>query len=344
MAQDSVSSDIADDDVAEGGEQVSVAVEAASAGERLDKFLAQSLADRDISRTRVKDMLLAGDVMMDGQLCDDPSLKIKAGMVFSIVIPEPVDDVPVPENIPINIVFEDDDLLVINKQAGLVVHPAPGHRTGTLVNALLHHCGDTLSGIGGVRRPGIVHRLDKDTTGLIIVAKNDHAHHLLSAQLADRSLSRRYYAVVWGVPGLKKGTVNLPIARHSSNRQKMAIAPRGGREAVTHYERLHVFRDSVSLIECKLETGRTHQVRVHMQASGHPLIGDPVYGQQVTASRALMKKDGFAPEIIETLISFPRQALHARQISFIHPTLDEEMTFDATLPDDLNSIISILKQ
>ncbi len=325
----------------EGGEVLVLDAGPEAAGERLDRWLAGQCPD--LSRTRLKQLILDGAVMLNGKPCLDPSLKMKSGMALTILVPPPMDDTPEPEDIPLNIVYEDDDLLVIDKQAGLVVHPAPGHRSGTLVNALLHHCGDSLSGIGGVRRPGIVHRLDKDTSGLMLVAKNDRAHAGLSAQLSDRTLSRRYYALVWGVPSPRKGTVSAPVGRHATHRQKMSVNTKQGRAAKTHYEVKEAYGHAAALVECKLETGRTHQVRVHMTHLGHPLAGDPVYGLQKTGSESLLKKEGYSDKTRAAIAAFPRQALHARQISFIHPATGKPMTFDSPLPPDFEGLISLFK-
>ncbi|HEY8189139.1 MAG TPA: RluA family pseudouridine synthase, partial [Micavibrio sp.] len=224
-----------------------------------------------------------------------------------------------------------------------VVHPGAGNWTGTLVNALLYHCGATLSGIGGVMRPGIVHRLDKETSGLMVVAKSDEAHKGLSAQLEDRSLSRTYTALVWNVTPAK-GLIDKPIARSGSNRLKMGIPFQGGREARTRYRQEGVFRNSVSLVECDLETGRTHQIRVHMQSIGHPLLGDPLYGLQPTGAMSLLKKAGYEEDARREILSFPRQALNASRIRFVHPVTDEELGFSIDLPGDMERLISILSQ
>jgi 23S rRNA pseudouridine1911/1915/1917 synthase len=331
-----------DDDQEESGSLTAVTADEAAAGARLDKFLAGAAGG--LSRTRVQALIADGKVSLNGAPCADASRKMKSGDRVEIEIPPPQDDTPVAEDIPLDVVYEDEAMLVINKQAGLVVHPAAGHATGTLVNALLHHCRGSLSGIGGVRRPGIVHRLDKDTSGLMVVAKSDHAHQYLAAQLADRSLSRRYYAAVWRVPRLVSGKVEASVGRHPTHRLKMAANRRDARHAVTHYRVAEKFGDTASLLECDLETGRTHQIRVHMEFIGHPLIGDPLYGIQDSAGRALLKKGGYGEEAAEAVFGFPRQALHAFQISFIHPLSEEEMTFDAPLPPDLAELISILEQ
>ena len=329
-------SDEQDDEVAPVAE---VVVGPDLTGVRLDKALA--ILCPDYSRSRLKQLIDSGDVILEGAVCDDASLKVTEGQVISFTLPQPVAATPQPENIPLNIVYEDDHLLVIDKQVGLVVHPGAGNWTGTLVNALLYHCGDTLSGIGGVIRPGIVHRLDKDTSGLMVVAKSDAAHRGLAAQLEDRSLSRTYTALVWKIPSAK-GLVDKPISRSPNNRMKMAIAPRGGREARTRYHRISAWHEALSLVECDLETGRTHQIRVHMQAIGHPLVGDPLYGLQKNAGLSLLRKAGYAQEVMQAITGFPRQALHAKAIRFFHPLTDEDMAFESSVPDDLAALIALL--
>lgn len=313
------------------------------AGTRLDAWLAARCAGMNLSRSRLKDLILEGAVDVNGENCADPSLKIKAGTEVALLVPPPEDAQPRPENIPLNVVYEDDDLLVIDKPPGMVVHPAPGHASGTLVNALLHHCGDTLSGIGGVRRPGIVHRLDKDTGGLMIVAKNDAAHQGLSAQLSDRTLARVYTALCWGVPQPRKGSVDQPVGRHHIDRQKMTVTRRNGRDAITHYLLQKNFGSSAALIQCRLETGRTHQIRVHMAYIKHPLVGDPVYGAQKTAAASLLKKGGYEGAAKDAILAFPRQALHAAQIAFIHPSTGEELQFSSPLPEDLTQLLNHFK-
>jgi 23S rRNA pseudouridine1911/1915/1917 synthase len=252
-----------------------------------------------------------------------------------IAVPPLEDAEPEPEDIPLDIVFEDKDLIVLNKSSGMVVHPAIGHSTGTLVHALLYHCGESLSGINGVKRPGIVHRLDKDTSGLMIVAKNDESHQFLSAQLQDRSLTRLYWAFVVGVPTPLKGVIEAPISRHNHNRLRMGINMRDGKEAITQYLVQKNFKSALSLVECKLLTGRTHQIRVHMESIKHSLLGDVLYGYQPNALSSLMKKGGYPRERIEEIIHFPRQALHAKEIKFIHPRSHKEMHFKRDLPQDL---------
>jgi 23S rRNA pseudouridine1911/1915/1917 synthase len=333
-----------DDDVNDGvGEEMSFTVAPEEEACRLDKFLA--LCCTDLSRTRLQDLIDTEQVTINGKVTKTSSLKVKAGDAITVVVPPPVDDTPRAENIPLDIIYEDEHLLVINKPAGLVVHPAAGHFQGTLVNALLYHCGDSLSGIGGVRRPGIVHRLDKDTSGLMMVAKHDKAHKGLSAQLADRSLSRTYTAFVWGTPLPRMGVVDEPIGRHATNRLKMAInRTHTGREARTHYELGESFgNEFASGVFCHLETGRTHQVRVHMNHLGHPLIGDPLYGMQPTGRAANLRKGGWSEEAIDYIYNFPRQALHAARIEFIHPITDEEMSFECDLPEDMEALYNHLK-
>lgn len=313
-------------------------------GGRLDKVLA-GLVD-DLSRARIQSLIDDGAVKVNGAAIRLSSFKVKAGDDIDVIVPPPVDAEPQAENIPLDIVYEDGDLLVINKAAGMVVHPAAGNWGGTLVNALLHHCKGSLSGIGGVARPGIVHRLDKDTSGLMIVAKNDAAHKGLSEQLADRSLSRTYQAFVWRVPTIIKDKVDAPIGRHPTNRLKMAVRPAnaaGAREAVTHYLRDESFGGTVALVQCDLETGRTHQIRVHMQHVGHPLLGDPLYGLPQQEQVALLKKAGAEEDVVFAVTGFSRQALHAAQIRFIHPVTDEEMGFSAPMPHDMQKLFSYLK-
>jgi 23S rRNA pseudouridine1911/1915/1917 synthase len=309
-------------------------------GMRLDKAVASVFPD--YSRTRLQGLIDNGECLVNGQVCKTPSRKIEMEDVVVLSLPPLEDANPEPENIPLDIVFEDDDLLVINKPVGMVVHPAVGHQTGTLVNALLYHCGDSLSGIGGVKRPGIVHRLDKDTSGLMMVAKNDFAHHALSEQLQDRSLSRVYQALVLGIPLIQKGRVEAMIGRHPTNRLKMAVVTNGGRDAATNYSVIKTYQNIFSLIECRLESGRTHQIRVHMEYIGFPLIGDPLYGTQTTKIISKLKKSDYEDDVKDKIVHFPHQALHATQISFIHPRTDEEMLFKSDLPTDMAGLLSSL--
>ena len=314
-------------------------VREAHAGERLDKFLAGELPE--FSRSRLQALIAQGAVTCWGKAITDAAAKVKAREVYCVSMPETAPSHMPAQAIDLDIVYEDKDLLVINKPAGLTVHPGAGNPDMTLVNALLAHCGDTLSGIGGVARPGIVHRIDKDTSGLLVAAKNDPAHLALSAQLAERTLSRVYQALVWGVPKQKSGTITANIGRSFSNRQKMAVVPKGGKPAVTHYKVLEDF-GFASLLECKLETGRTHQIRVHLTHLGHPLVGDPVYGQptsqrlQAKALKALPEKTRAA------LLKFNRQALHAKEIAFIHPASGKELRFSCDPPKDMKQLIKAL--
>ena len=316
----------------------------ADAPERLDRWLARQLTD--LSRTRIKALIEAGHASLDGEPVHDAGHMLKIGQIVALVVPEAAPAEPAGEAIPLTIVYEDADLLVLDKPAGLVVHPAGGHETGTLVNALIAHCGASLSGVGGVRRPGIVHRLDKDTSGLMVVAKNDRAHQGLSAQFADHGrsgpLQRAYLAFVWG-PVRPHGTVETGIDRSTRNREKMAVVPLGrGREAITHYSRQatygsHAGQPIASLVECRLETGRTHQIRVHMAHLGHPLLGDSVYGPGFRTKAAHL--DETARAALEAL---GRQALHARLLGFAHPVTGEELVFESSLPQDLARLAQAL--
>lgn len=312
-----------------------------AAGQRLDQWLASALGG-DMSRSRVQQLIRQGAVTVKGAVVAEPKRKLAAGDTVSVEMPEPAPAEPLGEDIPLDIIYEDDELIVIDKPPGLVVHPGAGNWTGTLVNALIHHCGDTLSGIGGVRRPGIVHRLDKDTTGLMVVAKNDRAHKRLANQFADHGrtgpLERGYRAIVWGVPALPYGLVDAPIGRSPTSRLKMAVLKTGGKEAITHYTVQERFGDPknpiASLIDLRLETGRTHQIRVHMAAMAHPLIGDQEYG------KGFLTKLSLIPEPARSAISrFHRQALHAWLLGFEHPTSGETLHFESEPPQDLAELI-----
>ncbi len=308
-------------------------------GLRLDKVVAVLFPQ--FSRTRLKGLIESGECVVNGVAVTTASGKVKTGDEILLSLPPLQDSKPQPENIPLDIVYEDSALLVINKPAGMVVHPAVGNETGTLVNAVLYHCGDTLSGINGVKRPGIVHRLDKETTGLMIVAKTDHAHHHLSLQLQDRSLRRVYEALVFGVPFPHKGEIDFPIGRHQTNRLKMAVV-KNGRDALTHYKVKQQFGEALSLVECRLATGRTHQIRVHFEKIKHSLVGDPIYGVQPTAMKSALRKSGYGDDVVAAVENFPRQALHAREISFIHPDTEEVMSFSSDLPDDMKALLAAL--
>lgn len=297
------------------------------AGGRLDKALADATG---LSRERIKGLIADGAVTIGGAPARSGSARIGGGESYVIALPTPEPLETEPQNIPLEIVFEDDHLLVVNKPAGMVVHPAAGNRDGTLVNALLHHCAGQLSGINGVARPGIVHRIDKDTSGLLVVAKSDAAHEGLAKQFADHSITRRYLAICAGHPNPPKGTVSGRIGRSDRDRKKMAVLPDGstrGKHAVTHYEVLERL-DGAALIECRLETGRTHQVRVHCESIGHALLGDPVYGRTPKAFRSLLER-----------LEFRRQALHAARLGFRHPINGETLDFCAELPADMRELI-----
>jgi 23S rRNA pseudouridine1911/1915/1917 synthase len=318
------------------GRSEKLVIAAEEAGERLDRVLAARVAD--LSRSRHKALILAGRVAIDGATIRDPSHRVNAGGTIMVDVPPP-DEVGLgPENIALEVVFEDDEIIIIDKPAGLVVHPAAGNWTGTLVNALIAHCGESLSGVGGVRRPGIVHRLDKDTSGLLVVAKTDRAHRALSRQFADHGrtgpLRRGYLAFVWGVPDRPRGTIDKPIDRHPRARDKMAVRA-GGREAVTHWEVLERYAGPdgtpvASLLACRLETGRTHQIRVHLASIGHPLLGDDVYGPGFKT-----KANQLAPEARAALTALGRQALHAYLLAIEHPSRADNLEFRSELPDDL---------
>jgi 23S rRNA pseudouridine1911/1915/1917 synthase len=314
-----------------------VTAEPGDAGQRLDRLLAMRLAE--LSRTRLKHLVEDGRVSLDGAAVTDPSLRVRAGQSFILALPEAVADTPVPQAMDLAILYEDAHLLVLDKPAGLVVHPAPGNPDRTLVNALLAHCGESLAGIGGVKRPGIVHRLDKDTSGLMVVAKDAAAQAKLSADFAARRVTRAYAAVVWGVPQPRAGEIAGRIGRSPRNRQKMAVLRSGGKAAVTRYRVLRAFKDVAALVECRLATGRTHQIRVHMTESGHPLIGDATYGDR----RSLGRVRALPSEVRERLIGFPRQALHAMLIGFYHPVSGEYVEFSSPFPNDIGELIKLLE-
>lgn len=300
-----------------------------AAGWRLDRTLATLVPT--LSRERLKSLISAGSVTRDTVLVRDPATKVKAGDTYQIVVPDPRPTHNAAQDIPLVIAFEDEHLIVVDKPAGLVVHPACGNLDGTLVNALLHHCRGSLSGIGGVERPGIVHRIDKDTSGLLVAAKTDRAHAGLAKQFADHSIDRRYKAVVSGHPRPPSGTVDAPLGRSPSNRKKMAIvSPGNGKRAVTHYRTIETL-DGATLVECRLETGRTHQVRVHMASIGHPLLGDPAYGRPSREQRQLLDSLGFQ-----------RQALHAARLGFVHPVTSQTLAFESNIPADMQGLLSEL--
>ncbi|WP_180981076.1 RluA family pseudouridine synthase [Pseudovibrio exalbescens] len=320
-------------------------VGAQEAGKRLDAVLAAHLSD--FSRNRLQALIRAGHVHVGDRKIVEPKHRVNEGDLLSVEVPEPEAAEPLPQNIPLNILYEDSEVIVVNKPAGLVVHPGAGNPDGTLVNALLHHCGESLSGIGGVKRPGIVHRLDKDTSGVLVVAKNDAAHQGLAAQFADHGrtgpLERAYKALVWGAPMAAQGTINANLARSLANRQKIAVVKTAGRVAITHWKVLERFgpqdTDSLaSLVECRLETGRTHQIRVHMAHLGHPLIGDMDYGAGFKT-----RHNRFEEPARSALAGFSRQALHAGLLVFEHPRTGKVMRFETPVPEDFATLLSLLR-
>ncbi|MFN3233064.1 MAG: RluA family pseudouridine synthase [Alphaproteobacteria bacterium] len=318
--------------------EVTIAPEAD--GDRVDKALAAALPD--LSRARIQALIAAGQIRQTGpeaaRTIENAAAKVKQGQTFEVTIPQAIDPDPQGEDIPLTVVFEDEHLIIIDKPAGLVVHPGAGHATGTLVNALIAHCGDTLSGIGGVKRPGIVHRLDKGTSGLLVAAKTDEAHQGLTELFAAHDIERAYQALVWGAPRPRQGTVDAPIARSKHNRQKQAITEHG-RHAITHYRVERIFGEPAdphaSLVECRLETGRTHQIRVHLTHIGHAVIGDPVYGRGRRAR-------GLSPETRAFIDEFGRQALHAAILGFTHPVTGNPLTFNSEPPSDMFALIDRL--
>jgi 23S rRNA pseudouridine1911/1915/1917 synthase len=335
----------------------SLVVAAAEAGKRLDQVLASHVAK--LSRSRLKALIEAGAVTLDGHTIRDPNHRVNSGAAIAVDVPPPGPAKPAAEAIPLAVIYEDDDIIVIDKPRNLVVHPAAGNWTGTLVNALIAHCGDSLSGIGGERRPGIVHRLDKDTTGVMVAAKNDRAHQALAAQFADHGQSgepfeRSYLALVWGAPDRPHGTIDKPIDRHPKARDRMAVR-QGGRDAVTHWqvlERYYAAKPAprrtgkagkqpqppvASLLACRLETGRTHQIRVHLASIGHPVMGDEVYGGGFRTKTALLP-----PEAQAALDALGRQALHAHILTVKHPSTGEILTLRSELPPDLTRLRNAL--
>lgn len=312
-----------------GDDIISVALDASQEGWRLDRALAAQLPT--ISRERLKTLVKAGALSVGDTPFRDPAFKVKGDEAYTLTVPAPEEPHNEAQDIPLTIVFEDEHLLVVDKPAGLVVHPAHGNRDGTLVNALLHHCKGRLSGINGVARPGIVHRIDKDTSGLLVVAKTDPAHEGLAKQFADHSIERRYFAIVHGVPTRVSGKVDAPLARSSKDRLKVEIVEEGrGKRAVTHWKKLKPLKQA-ALVECQLETGRTHQVRVHMASIGHPLVGDPVYARGKSNHSQLLNE-----------LDFRRQALHAASLGFVHPVTKDRLSFESALPPDIQELLSRL--
>jgi 23S rRNA pseudouridine1911/1915/1917 synthase len=328
-----------------GDARVEIAVSAEEAGQRLDRMLTAHVAE--LSRSRLKALIEQGQVSVSGAVLRDPAYHVKVAETIVVDVPEAAPAEPAAEDIPLDVVFEDDAIIVINKPAGLVVHPAAGHASGTLVNALIAHCGASLSGIGGVKRPGIVHRLDKDTTGILIAAKTDAAHRSLTRQFADHGrtgeLRRAYVALAWGAPKLPTGIINLPIDRHRTVREKMAVR-KDGREAITRWQMIERFAAAdgetiACALACELETGRTHQIRVHLSHVGHPLLGDDVYG-----SGFKTKATRLNAEARELLDGLRRQALHAAHLTIEHPATGEVMSFDADWPEDMARLAQALRR
>lgn len=341
----------------EGAPRLEAAVGADDAGARLDKWLSERSR---LTRSRLKALIEAGALTKNGAVFDDPSWKVREGERFALTVPEAAPASPRAEKVALDIRFEDADIIVVNKPAGMVVHPAAGNWTGTLVNALIAHCGASLSGVGGVARPGIVHRLDKETSGLLVAAKNDRAHQGLSAAFAAHSIERVYDAIVIGAPRPGVGVVDAPLARAGGDRKKMTIvrdderpsrASAGARRAVTHYRVIETFGRGrarlagdalASLVECRLETGRTHQIRAHFAHIGHPLIGDPVYGRGPGLA-GLKPGDAAADRVMAILAHFRRQALNARVLGFTHPVSGEALRFEADAPADFAALVAALR-
>jgi 23S rRNA pseudouridine1911/1915/1917 synthase len=334
------------------GDRHEVRTSPAEAGERLDRVLAQALAARlpGLSRSRLQALIAAGAVSRNGVAIRDAGLRVKAGEDYAVAVPPPAPAQPEPQAMALAIVYEDPDIVVIDKPKGLAVHPGPGHASGTLVNALIAHCGASLSGIAGVRRPGIVHRLDRDTTGLLVVAKSDRAHRGLAEQFAahgtDGRLRRGYRAIAWGAPERPRGSIEAALARSAANRTRIAVVragSAGGRRAVTHYETLERFgpaaKPVASLLRLVLETGRTHQVRVHLAHIGHPLLGDPTYGAGHKASARKLSAEAQA-----ALAVLGRQALHAAELAFVHPVSGRRLAFESLLPPDMAALVAALRK
>ena len=316
---------------------VRVAAGPEAAGQRLDRFLADAIGT--LSRSRVKALIEAGQVACNGNPAREPAEPVRAGAAYTLELPPPSPARPLPQAIPFPILYEDADLIVLDKPAGLVVHPAPGNLDGTLVNALLAHCGPGFTGIGAERRPGIVHRLDKDTSGVMVVAKTQLANDALTAAFAARDLDRAYLALAWGVPSPLAGDIEGAIGRDPRDRKRMAVVARGGKAALTHYRTLQAWFGAVSLLECRLATGRTHQIRVHMASRGHPLVGDPAYLRRVSAAAR-----GLPDTLRQALLDFPRQALHAARLGFAHPRTGAPLRFETPPPADMQALLAALEQ
>ncbi|KXU99678.1 pseudouridine synthase [Gluconobacter potus] len=305
-------------------------VDASTAGQRADRALADAIGT--VSRSRVKALIESGNLSVNGKTVCEPAETLRDGMEVALTFPAPTPARPVAEQIPLNILYEDDDLIVLDKQAGLVTHPAPGNETGTLVNALLGHCGEGFEGIGGEKRPGIVHRLDKDTSGLMVVAKTAMVHNALSEAFAARDIDRAYLALAWGLLPAE-GEFDGNIGRDKRDRKRMAVVGSGGKVALTRFKLIEPFQAAVSLIECRLATGRTHQIRVHLSNAGHPLLGDPVYLRRIPAAAR-----GLSQDAKKAALDFPRQALHATRLGFIHPRTKKQLSFETAPPEDFQTL------
>ncbi len=316
-------------------ENLAATAGAQHAGQRVDRFLADAFGT--LSRSRVKALIEAGHASRDGVPLREPAAPVRPGICYALALPPPTPAIPAPQPIPFPILYEDADLLVLDKPSGLVVHPAPGNQDGTLVNALLAHCGETLPGIGGERRPGIVHRLDKDTSGVMVVAKTETALVALSAAFAARDLDRAYLALVWGLPAPAAGRIEGDIGRDPRERKRMAVVARSGKPALTHYRTLAAYPPAAALLECRLGTGRTHQIRVHLASRGHPVVGDPLYLRRIPAAARTL------PEPLRRrLLDFPRQALHAARLGFAHPRSGASLSFATAPPPDMLALLDAL--
>jgi 23S rRNA pseudouridine1911/1915/1917 synthase len=309
----------------------------AHAGQRVDRFLADTIGT--LSRSRVKTLIEEQRLSLNGQTLTTAADPVRAGGIYTLDVPSPLPASPLPQAIPLTILYEDPDLIVLDKPAGLVVHPAPGNLDGTLVNALLAHCGPGLTGIGAERRPGIVHRLDKDTSGVMVVAKTQLASDKLTAAFAARDLDRAYHALCWGVPSPTTGDIEGAIGRDPRDRKRMTVVDRGGKTALTRYRTLHVWRSSLALLECRLATGRTHQIRVHLAAEGHPIVGDPLYLRRVPAIAKAIHQP-----LRDHLLDFPRQALHAASLGFAHPRTGHRLQFQTALPADMAVLLGDIQK
>ncbi len=304
-------------------------------GLRIDKFIAINC--KQFSRAQVQRLISAGFIYCDDEIVSDKDFKTRVGDMYQIIEPEPQEALPLAENIPLDVLYEDEHLIVINKPAGMTVHPAPGAYSGTLVNALLYHCKDSLSGIGGVARPGIVHRIDKNTSGILVVAKNDLAHNGLAEQFYKHTIERTYFAITYNIPMPLSGTIEGNIARSSFDRKKMALVHSGGKRAITHYKVIENYNNNIALVKCNLETGRTHQIRIHLSSIGCHLVGDDVYKGKKSS---LKMPDDFKNEVL----NFSRQALHAYSLGFIHPITKQHLEFSTDFPEDMKNLLIVLRK